>query len=191
MLAKKLRTDHQQWRWSPPDPPPAGFPDRRARPGAAIQFRANEVCSLLQLTHFSVRVQSVLSCPTSAQRAHKAQDLANLLGDSDFKTIDGWLSRWKDRNNIVYRKLHGEKQYADSASAEDWRKNVWPTLIKDYKPDQIFNTDETGLFFRALPEHILLFKNESTGGSKKVKERLTVLPGPAGGRCDRTRPRAF
>ncbi|GBN52467.1 Tigger transposable element-derived protein 4, partial [Araneus ventricosus] len=92
----------------------------------------------------------------------KAQDFANLFGDSDFKATEGWLTRWKDRNNIVYRKLHGEKQDADSASAEDWSKDVWPTLIKDYKLDQIFKTDETGLFFRALPEHTLLFKNEST-----------------------------
>ncbi|GBN70348.1 hypothetical protein AVEN_196073-1 [Araneus ventricosus] len=84
---------------------------------------------------------------------------------------DGWLTRWKDRNNIVYRKLHGEKQDAYSASAEDGGKNVWPTLIKVYKFDQIFNTDEIGLFFRALPEHTLLFKN----GCEKVKERLTAL----------------
>ncbi|GBN57581.1 hypothetical protein AVEN_213816-1 [Araneus ventricosus] len=32
----------------------------------AKQFRENEVCSPLRLTHFSGRVQSVLSCPTSA-----------------------------------------------------------------------------------------------------------------------------
>nr|XP_042912844.1 tigger transposable element-derived protein 6-like [Parasteatoda tepidariorum] len=106
---------------------------------------------------------------------HKAQDFANLFGDSDFKATDGWLTRWKERNNIVYRKLHGEKQDADFSSAADWVNDVWPTLIKDYKPEQIFNTDETGLFFRALPEHTLLFKNESTGGCKKMKERLTVL----------------
>ncbi|GBN43653.1 hypothetical protein AVEN_262632-1 [Araneus ventricosus] len=35
----------------------------------AKQFRENEVCSPLKLTHISVRVQPVLSCPTSAQRA--------------------------------------------------------------------------------------------------------------------------
>ncbi|GBN80186.1 Tigger transposable element-derived protein 4 [Araneus ventricosus] len=103
----------------------------------------------------------------------KAQDFTNLFGYSDFKATDGWLARWKDRSNIVYRKLHGEKQVADSAAAEDWRKDVWPTLVKDYKPDQIFNTDETGLFFRALPEHTLLFKKESPGGCKNVKKGLT------------------
>ncbi|GBM65954.1 hypothetical protein AVEN_152170-1 [Araneus ventricosus] len=37
----------------------------------AKQFRENELCSPLQLTHFSERVQSVLSCPTSAQRAQE------------------------------------------------------------------------------------------------------------------------
>ncbi|GBO08023.1 hypothetical protein AVEN_39143-1, partial [Araneus ventricosus] len=115
----------------------------------------------------------VLECHpliTPDTRGEKAQDFSNLIGDSDFKATDGWLTRWKDRNIIVYRKLHGENQDTDSASAEDWSKDVWPTLIKDCKPDQIFNTDETGLYFRALPEHTLLFKNESTGGCRKVRE---------------------
>ncbi|GBN08090.1 hypothetical protein AVEN_273842-1 [Araneus ventricosus] len=53
-----------------------------------------------------------------SQMSLKEQDFANLFGDSDVKATDGWLARWKDRN-IVYRKLHGEKQDADSASAED------------------------------------------------------------------------
>lgn len=58
-----------------------------------------------------------------------------------------WLTRWKDQNNIIYRKVHSEKQDADSASAENWRKNVWVKLIKDYKTNQIFNADESSLFF--------------------------------------------
>lgn len=37
------------------------------------------------------------------------------------------------------------------------------------------NTDETDLFFHALPEHTLWWKNKSSGGCKKVKERLTML----------------
>ncbi|GBM82543.1 hypothetical protein AVEN_29331-1 [Araneus ventricosus] len=52
----------------------------------AEQFRENEVCSPLQLTHFSVRVQSVLSCPTSPQRAQRGilrggRTVRNVIGN--------------------------------------------------------------------------------------------------------------
>lgn len=44
-------------------------------------------------------------------------------------------------------------------------------LIKDYEPDQIFNSDETRLLYRALPEHSLMFKNKPSAGIKNVKQR--------------------
>ncbi|XP_025405571.1 tigger transposable element-derived protein 6-like, partial [Sipha flava] len=39
----------------------------------------------------------------------------------------------------------------------------------------IFNCDETGLFFRALPDKTLCLKNEICRGGKKAKDRLTIL----------------
>jgi len=33
----------------------------------------------------------------------------------------------------------------------------------------------TGLFYRALPEHTYLFKNENAKGCKISKERITIL----------------
>jgi hypothetical protein len=39
----------------------------------------------------------------------------------------------------------------------------------------VFNTDETGLFYRALPEKMFAYKEESCSGEKIVKELLTVL----------------
>jgi hypothetical protein len=49
------------------------------------------------------------------------------------------------------------------------------TLISDYEPKNIFKCDETGLFFRALPDKTLNLKNEICRGGKKAKDRLTVL----------------
>lgn len=43
----------------------------------------------------------------------KSEELANLLGHSDFKATDGWLSRWKARHNIKLKRTHGEKGSAD------------------------------------------------------------------------------
>ena len=37
------------------------------------------------------------------------------------------------------------------------------------------NADETELFFRALPDKTLCFKDKQCGGGKVAEERLTVL----------------
>jgi hypothetical protein len=42
-------------------------------------------------------------------------------------------------------------------------------------PKTLNNADETGLYFRAMPEHTYLFKNESARGFKSSKERVTIF----------------
>lgn len=78
--------------------------------------------------------------------------------EENFKPMDARLTWWKECTNIVYRKFHNKKNADNEAS--DNQKEVWSKLIKDYEPDQIFNSDETGSFYRALPEHTLMFENE-------------------------------
>lgn len=107
--------------------------------------------------------------------SEKAEHFAQMMGVENFTPSNGWLTRWKQRNNIVFRKLHGEKQNADFDAANYWKTNILPDLLKDYDPHQIFNTDETGLFYRALPQHTHMFKTESNAGFKKIKQRVTVL----------------
>ena len=48
-------------------------------------------------------------------------------------------------------------------------------MIENYHARDIFNTDETGLFFKCLPDKTLTFKDEKCHGGKHSKERLTVL----------------
>ena len=50
-----------------------------------------------------------------------------------------------------------------------------PQLLRQYKPENIYNADETGLFWRLTPQKSLVFKNEKCFGGKKAKERITVL----------------
>ncbi|XP_023314369.1 tigger transposable element-derived protein 6-like [Trichogramma pretiosum] len=105
----------------------------------------------------------------------KAEDLSKKLGKENFKATDGWLSRWRGRENIVYRKPHGEQAEADFTSANEWFIQEWPEISKNYSPSDIFNADETGLYYRALPEHTYALKSENTKGFKTSKERITLL----------------
>ena len=46
-------------------------------------------------------------------------------------------------------------------------------IIKEYDPEQVYNMDETGLFYRQLPRYSLLLPNEDVStvrGRKKIKD---------------------
>ena len=85
------------------------------------------------------------------------------------------FNRWKKRENIVYERMHGAGKSVDFLAADEWIKKEWPKINADYSPEDTYNADETGLYFRAMPEHTYLFKNDSTRGFKSSKERVTVV----------------
>ena len=47
-------------------------------------------------------------------------------------------------------------------------------LTEGYKLEDIWNMDEIGCFFKALPEKGLVEKGKKAKGGKKTKQRLTV-----------------
>lgn len=106
----------------------------------------------------------------------KARFYATALQYTDVDKIDrNWIQRWKTRNNILSKRLHGEADSADTAAADDWLTNRLPKLLQDYEPSQILNCDETGLYYRCLPDKTLAFKEEKCSGVKMSKERMTVM----------------
>jgi hypothetical protein len=105
----------------------------------------------------------------------KAEDLASKMKITDFSATGGWLSRWKHRNNIGFKKMHGEKKDADQEAADQWINNILPQLLETYSPENVYNADETGIYYRALPDGTLTFKTDKIAGSKKAKDRVTVL----------------
>ena len=114
--------------------------------------------------------------PVSGPMLHeKAISLGKELGLTDFNPSLSWVQRWRQRKGIVFKKQHGEKQDHDAVGADHWIMNVWPEYNVKYAPCDVYNCDETGLYFKALPEHSMCFKDQKPSGGKKAKERLTVL----------------
>ena len=105
----------------------------------------------------------------------KSEEFAKKLGRNDFKATDGWLSRWKARHNIKFKKAHGEKASADNDSSEQWKITKIPTFLKNFCADDIYNADETGLYYRATPDGSLCYKHIALSGYKKAMDRITVL----------------
>lgn len=52
---------------------------------------------------------------------------------------------------------------------------VLPKLIEKFYPIDIFNTDETGLFFKCFPNKTLTFKNDKCIGGKHSNKRVTLM----------------
>lgn len=104
----------------------------------------------------------------------KANCLAKKLDEEDFRATDGWLTRWKERHGIIYKKLQGEKADADECAAEEWIKTVWPDVLKKFHPNDVYNLDETGLYFRATPDYCMTLKKNPHSAGNKIKERITV-----------------
>lgn len=106
----------------------------------------------------------------------KALMLSVELDHSEFSASNGWLEKWRDRYNVKFAVLSGERGEVDLSVVEDWKKRL-PTLCDGFLPCNIFNADESGLYYRAFPTKSLIAKGDDPGGCKVSKDRITFLLG--------------
>ncbi|GFY25880.1 tigger transposable element-derived protein 6 [Trichonephila clavipes] len=67
-----------------------------------------------------------------------------------------------------------ESSSVDMNVFSKWQNSLLD-LINEYESGNIFNTEETGLFFKCLPEKAFKIKKEKCHRGKHSKERLTIL----------------
>ena len=72
------------------------------------------------------------------------------------------------------KRLRGEADEVSITTIQSWIERL-PELCQDYEPRNILKLDETGLFFKALPEKGLAEKTKKSKGGKKSKQRMTVI----------------
>ena len=94
------------------------------------------------------------------------------ISEEDFKASTGWLKSFRQRHNINLASIYGEGGSVSVELVTDWKSRL-PLIVSGYDSADIFNIDETGLFFRALPDKTLIKEKDCKGG-KKLKERITV-----------------
>ena len=104
-----------------------------------------------------------------------ARKIAEQLDPSiSFKGSNGWFDRFRTRYNIQFRVICGESRAVDQNVIEDWKTRL-ASMIEHYDPENIYNCDETGLFYKLMPDRsITIDRNDSKGGEKS-KERYTVM----------------
>ena len=98
----------------------------------------------------------------------KASTLSNEMR-LEFNPNPGWLERFKRRNGIVFKKICGEANQVTNSMTDEWLNSILSTILINYSASDIFNADESGLFFRCLPDKTLAFKGEQSIGGKKIQ----------------------
>ena len=95
------------------------------------------------------------------------------------KASNGWWHRFCERNKMGSVKLDGEAASADKEAAE-----AYPDKLKEiieqggYSDDQIFNVDESGMFWKMPPTRTIKEKTKAqASGIKLQKNRFFVLFG--------------
>ena len=107
----------------------------------------------------------------------KAMYFAEALGINtaekmEFTASEGWLHRFKLRHKIKQYFQHGE---ASSVPVQDLPalRVKFQDIIRGWDLSNVFNCDETGLYWRMAPNKSLAQSVEK--GFKRDKARITVL----------------
>ena len=104
----------------------------------------------------------------------------------NFQASKGWFENFKKRHSLHNVKLSGESASADHTAASTYPAELKALIEeKQYLPQQVFNADETGLFWKRMPSRTFISKNEKKApGFKAAKDRLTLMfCGNASGDC--------
>ena len=101
----------------------------------------------------------------------KAREFGSLLEISNFSYSNGWLQKFKMRFGIKSRAFHGEANNITQDLVHD-AKNQLFDMLNDYDPENIFNMDETALFYELGPSQTLSCSNVI--GKKISKKRVTL-----------------
>lgn len=122
------------------------------------------------------------SMPVSGPLLCEKANLFHQLLHSDdeepsFTASSGWLWRFCARHGIRQLSLQGEKLSADAEAPEPFREKLKEVIeLEGFTLNQVYNCDETGLYFRLLPKKTLACASEKGApGMKSSKDRVTLM----------------
>jgi hypothetical protein len=109
----------------------------------------------------------------------QAKNFNEALGGSEhFKCSRGWLNRWKKRHGVSQVTISGESRSADVQAAEEFLPKLQEMVEREgLSAEQLFNADETALYFRMMPQKTLAQAGDiyAKTGFKQDKNRMTLL----------------
>lgn len=98
--------------------------------------------------------------PNGVMLKEEALEIKEKLQNSDFDNFsasDGWLDRWKTTYSVKERRIVGEAGDVSTETVTSWMERI-KELVEGYSLENIWNMDESGCFFKALPAKGLVKK---------------------------------
>ncbi|KAI0992652.1 hypothetical protein K3495_g15533 [Podosphaera aphanis] len=123
------------------------------------------------MKHYETRV------PITGQALRvKAGQLFNMMpmyqGQREPTWSNGWLEKFQKAHGIHKTRRYGEASSVSTVNAEDEINSIREALV-DVPLSDIYNCDETGLFYKAVTD-VSLSKSQLPG-HKANKERITAM----------------
>ena len=87
----------------------------------------------------------------------KALKFSKILNIEDIVAPNGWLTWFKARENLDCKNVVKEGGDVDLNVVQNWANNVLPSLLNGYSKNNIYNADESGLFYHCQPNKSLHF----------------------------------
>ena len=146
----------------------------KLRDDATMKFRSSEFMDVNK----AVYEWYVLACSKNIflggpQLIEKAKERAERLGKTNFKGSQGWLDKWKLRYNIKQVKVCGKLGDVRGETIDSWKERLLE-ILHGYAKEDIWNMDDTGVFWQALPDRGFGSKGRQYKGGKKSKQRVTI-----------------
>lgn len=102
----------------------------------------------------------------------------NIYKKTDFRASDGWLTKFKTRYGIRLLTVTGEQVSSDHAAVSPFIERFRQTIVElGLCDEQVYNADESGLFYKLLPKKSYVHQAEASApGRKLLKNRITFMP---------------
>ncbi|XP_059800174.1 tigger transposable element-derived protein 1-like isoform X2 [Hypanus sabinus] len=94
-----------------------------------------------------------------------------------FNASRGWFSKFVNRHKLHNLAVRGEQANDDHEAVGRYPEQLRAMIAElGITPKQVFNADETGLFWKRMPKRTYISKDEMTvSGFKAAQDRLTLL----------------
>ena len=112
--------------------------------------------------------------PNGVMLKEEAMTIKEQLQNSnldDFGAWDVWLDCWKTKYSVKERRIAGEAGDVSTETVTSWMEKI-NELIEGYSLENIWNMDESGCFFKALPVKGLVEKEKQVKGGKKIETTI-------------------
>jgi len=169
---RKIYRRNDRWMALPDDAMTARRTTRREDEFPAVDKLLLEwITAVERLGHATVPMSFVLL-------QEKAAEIGRRLGLATFRANRGYVRGFLSRNGLASMPLHGQAGAVDTIAIEQDLEKLQEELAA-FRDDDIFNMDETGLFYRCLPSQSYVSNGarRTARGVKamKAKDRVTVV----------------